>query len=186
MKHLLPVVAILLGGLASALAQTSVTELSTVAQRAYLSGDMKTAKEKFGQVIELDPANKVAANYLRMIRSQEERSGQGGAFQKQLETLILPKVELRDATFAEALEVLRQQATKASEGKVAVSFVSQVPAETAAKPVTLNLTNVPFTEVLKYVGQLTGTTFSVEKFAIVVKPAPQEVVAAPPAEDSAP
>ncbi len=176
---LLPVAAILVAFTGGALAQQSVSELSTVAQRAYLSGDVAKAKENFGLILQIDPKNKVAANYMRMIRTQEERSGQGGALAKQLETLILPKVELKETSFPEALEALKQQAARVSEGKVAVSFVMQTSPEVAKQTVTLNLANVPFTEVLKYVGELTGTKFDIEKFAVVVRPVTQEVVVAP-------
>ncbi len=58
----------------------------------------------------------------------------------------------------------------------------QTSPEVAKQTVTLNLTNIPFTEVLKYVGQLTGTRFDIEKYAIVVRPATPAVASAPAAE----
>lgn len=181
-RILLPAAALLVAFSGALFAQESVSDLSTSAQRAFLSGDYGTAKEKFGMVLRLDPANKVAANYLRMIQSREELAGKSGALEQQLQALVMPKVELRDATFPEALEALRQQAAKVSGGKAAVSFVLQTSPEIAKKTVSLNLTNIPFTEVLKYVGQLTGTRFDIEKYAIVVRPATPAVASAPAAE----
>ena len=36
--------------------------------------------------------------------------------------------------------------------------------------ITLNLTNIPFTEALRYVGSLAGVAFTYDKYAIMVKP----------------
>jgi hypothetical protein len=53
-----------------------------------------------------------------------------------------------------------------------VNFVLQLPEEQVKKQtVTLSLANVPFTEVLRYLGTLSGTTFTFEKYAITVRPA---------------
>jgi hypothetical protein len=38
------------------------------------------------------------------------------------------------------------------------------------KKFTLSLQNVPFTEVLRYIGELTNVQFSYDRFAITVKP----------------
>jgi hypothetical protein len=148
----------------------SKQELLTEAQRDYLRGDADNAKQKFKMVLESDPRNVTAQNYLRMIAVQEKSGNGAGQLEKQLQALILPRVELKDATFGTALEYLKQNAAKVSEGKTKVSFVVQVPADIAdSKKVTLSLTNVPFTEVLRYMGELTGFRFAIEKYAIFVK-----------------
>lgn len=151
------------------------------AQRAYMAGDLDTAKAKFKLVLEIDPSHKGAQNYLRSILVQERKSGSGGELLKQLQSLVLPKVEFRDATFDTALDYLKQQAVKQSGGKVNPSFVTQLPAEfLASQKVTLNLANVPFLEAVRYLCEQANVTFSVERFAVVVKPkAPAG--AAPPA-----
>jgi hypothetical protein len=67
------------------------------------------------------------------------------------------------------LEALRQQAVKASGGKIQPNFVVQ-PGVSASAPVTLHLTNMPFREVLRYIGELVHADFVVDRYAIVVKP----------------
>ena len=59
----------------------------------------------------------------------------------------------------------------------AVNFVVQLPEQQANVPVTLNVTNVPFTEVLKYVGTLANVTFTYDRYAIMVRPAASTVQA---------
>jgi len=147
----------------------SSQQLFNEAQRAYVSGDVETAKEKFKTVLELDPSNTIAQNYMRMITSQEKKDN-GEQMEKKLKTLILPKVDFRDATFGSALEYMRQAASKQTEGKVHVSFVVQLPSEfTETQKVTLNLANIPFTEALHYLCDLGGVDYKIEKYAIIVK-----------------
>ena len=148
-------------------------QLLSEAQAAYLRGDMESAKRNFEIVNRLDPRNKTAIGYLRMIKAQEaKKGGSGGSDQeKQLQALIVPQVQFRDATLGSALEYLRQQATKISGGKTSVNFVVQLPDEMVkSQAVTLSLTNVPFSEVLRYLGDLAGISFTYEKYAIAVRP----------------
>jgi len=167
------ILAILLVGLLlacgeGALAQSS-QQLFSEAQRAYISGDVDAAKQKFQTVLELDPANAGAKNYLRMIAAQEKSDG-GAQLEKQLKSLVLPKVEFKDATFGSALEYLKQRAVKQSEGKIKVSFVVQLPPDfVETQRVTLSLANIPFTEALHYLGDLAGVEFRIEKYAVIVK-----------------
>jgi len=66
---------------------------------------------------------------------------------------------------------MKKAADKISNGKVAVSFVVEVPPDQVnSQPVTLSLTNIPFTEALRYIGGVAGLNFTYEKYAIVVRP----------------
>jgi len=153
----------------SAAAQQPSPSLSTEAQRAYMQGDIETAKQKFTMILAEDPNNVTARNYLRDIaRTQAAEAAAGGGLRKQLQILMIPSVEFKDATLREALDRLKELASKASGGKVEPNFVLK-PEVNAAAPVTLHMSNMPFTELLRYIGQLTNADFSVEQYAIVVK-----------------
>jgi hypothetical protein len=153
-------------------AQTSAQQLMSEAQTAYIRGDIETAKKDFELVLRIDPHNQVAINYLRNIRSQEAKSPRGNDQEKQLAAIIVPKVEFREATLGSALEYLRQQVTKLSNGKQSVNFVAQLPDEQMkSQAITLVLSNVPFTEVLRYLGTVANVQFEYQKYAVVVKPA---------------
>lgn len=177
MKSFLRLSAIAFLSAAQLLHAQSAGQLATEGQRAYMSGDTVTAKAKFKLALEIDPGNVAARNYLRMIAAQEAKSGAGGQLEKQLGSVVLDRVEFRAATFREALEFLKQKA--AAQG-VAVSFVSQLPPEAAAKPVTLSLSKVPFSEALRYLCDANHAKYAVEKYAVVIKPAgPSEAEASP-------
>jgi hypothetical protein len=146
----------------------SAAQLSAEGHRAYMRRDLATARAKFQQLIEMEPGNLSAQQHLRAIEIVEERSGTGTALAQQLKNVTLPKVELREATFREALDFLKQQAAKQN---VKVSFVLQIPEEAERKPVTLGLSNVPFLEALRYLCDANSTQFVVETYAVTIKPA---------------
>lgn len=162
-------VALSLSG-SSLFAADAVTQLLSEAQTAYLRGDLETAKAKFESVNTIDPKNQTAIGYLKTIRAREAQAGVGASQEKQLAKVIVPKVELKEASLTAALEFLKQNVAKLTDGKQAVNFVVQLPETQANAPVTLNLTNVPFTEVLKYIGTLAGVSFAYDRYAIMVRP----------------
>jgi hypothetical protein len=169
---LLPVLAVLALFCSSEIssAQLTAREVLGEAQQAYLRGDTDTARQKFKLVLEMDPKNVTAQNYLRSIAVQEKSGGGPSQLEKQLQALIVPHVEFKDATLGSALDYLKQTAAKVSDGKTSANFVVKIPNEVVdSKKVTLNLTKVPFTEVLRYLGELTGFKFTIDKYAITVK-----------------
>ena len=151
------------------IAADAAAQLLTEAQAAYKQGDLKAAKAKFLSVTSLDPKNQTAITYLRKIQTEEAEKG--GSGDRNLTKLILPSVQFREADLSAVLEALRQQVAKVSNGQQAVNFVAQLSEAQAKTPITLSLTNVPFPEVLKYIGTLAGVTFTFDKYAIMVRPA---------------
>lgn len=157
-----------------ALGGQELSDLLTEAQRAYLRGEIAVAKEKFELVRKLDPQNRIAVSSLRRIATDEAKAtaelGPGNATKVALTKLIIPKLDLREASLAEALEFLRQKGNQLDDGKTAINFVVQLDDATKATKVTLSLSNVPFSEVLRYIGDLAQVEFVYDRFAINVKP----------------
>jgi len=151
-----------------------VADLLSEAQRAYVRGDAKIAKEKFDLVLKIDPNNRIAISHKRLILAEEAKEnaqkGPPNATKAMLETVKLPKIDLREAALGDALEFLKKKGNQIAGDKVAINFVMQLDEATKAKKVTLTLQDVPFTEVLRYIGQLADVEFVYDRFAIVVKP----------------
>ena len=160
-----------------------LSDLLTEAQRAYLRGELSVAKEKFEIVRKLDPQNKIAVSSLRRIAAEEAKDlaekGPGNATKTALTKLIMPKIDLREASLGEALEFLRQKGNQLDDGRTAINFVVQLDEATKATKVTLSLSNVPFAEVLRYIGELAKVEFVYDRFAIFVKPKGATAAAAP-------
>ncbi len=151
-----------------AFADPDVPALMNQAQRAYLAGDYPTATDLFNQVLEADPNNTLATQYLRKIKLADAGVPQDKK-KSAIEGVMIPKIEFKQASFSSALDFLKQQAAAQS---VAVSFVSELPPAQSQQQITLSLTEIPFLEALKYLCQLDGATYKVEQYAIVITPAP--------------
>ncbi len=165
-----------------------LSDLLTEAQRAYLRGELTAAKEKFEIVQKLDPQNRIAVSSLRRIAADEAKKaaeqGPGNATKVALTKLIMPKIDFREASLAEALEFLRQKGNQLDDGKTAINFVVQLDDAAKATKITLSLSNVPFSEILRYIGDLARVDFVYDRFAIFVKPkgATAPATAAPAAQ----
>jgi hypothetical protein len=150
-----------------ALADPTEPELMAQGQRAFVGGDYDTATQAFTQVIEMDPQNTLAIQYLRKIRLAA--AGAPPAAKSSVDSLIIPKIDFKDATFSAALDFFKQEAAKQS---VNVAFVPQLPPAQLQSPVTLSLSQIPFLDALHYLCQLNNATYKVERYAIVIMPAP--------------
>ena len=149
----------------------SVQQILSDAQTAYLQGDLATAKKDFDMVLQLDPKNQVARNYMRILQSQLAAAPKGNVMEKQLSTVILPKLDFRDASIGSVFDYLRQQVPKVTAGKSTVNFVLQVPDATLqSQTVTLQLTNVPFPVALKYLCDLAELQPEYQQYAVKITP----------------
>jgi hypothetical protein len=161
-------------GLASTGLGNDIADMQSEAERAYVRGDLTVARERFELIRRLEPNNRTAISYLRRIIADEAQQRAGKAppntTQAALTRLILEKVDLREATLVDALEFLRQKGNQLGGGKIAINFVQQLDETTRNAKVTLTLQNAPYSEVLRYIGELANVQFSYEPYAIVVKP----------------
>ena len=161
----------LLASASAGFAAAELQDLLTEAQTAYMRGDLPKAKAAFEVIYKIDPRNQVAIGYLKRIKVDEATKPKGNDQEKQLSGLIIPQISFKDATLGSALDYLKKSAEKASGGKQAVNFVVQLPAEQVnTQTVTLNLTNIPFTEAVRYLGDIANATIVYDKYAIMVKP----------------
>jgi opacity protein-like surface antigen len=156
----------------------TVQQILSDAQAAYLRGDMKTAQAQFETVRQLDPKNATAIGYLKLIRAANANAPKGSAIQAQLANVMIEKVSVREATLGSVLEFVRQTVAKSSGNKVQINFVAMLPQERMDKQtVTLNLSNIPASEVLRYIGEQANVDFEFDKYAIKVKPASAQAAA---------
>ena len=159
-------VALLLLAFGSLQAQES--EMQAEAVRAFQAEDYATAKSLFESLLSIDPKNLAARNHLRAI-AQREKGGPGleGALKK----ILVPAVDFRDATVREAVAFVSQKVRELSGGKQTVNVVWLVsPEQTATARVTLNLRNVPASEVLRYIGAASNLRFSYDALALKIQP----------------
>ena len=171
---LLPVFALLLltsASLHAAPPPAEVQQFLTEGQTAFNKGDYATAKGAFEMVYQIDPRNMVAINFLTKIKALEKGVPKAVDQEKQLAGLIVPKVTLKDATIGAVFDYLKTTAGKISDGKASVNFVLKLPDDMIkTQTITLNMTNAPFTEVVKYVAELANVNVQYQKYAVLVTP----------------
>ncbi len=90
------------------------------------------------------------------------------AYDKALK-IIFPKIELRAATVAEAVDLLRQKAREFDEEKQGVKLILK-PGPDANARLSLSLTNIPLSEAVRYVADLAGLEVRAEPDALVLQP----------------
>jgi len=99
-----------------------------------------------------------------------------------LERIVLPVVDFDQVNIREALDFLRAQsieldALELDPAQRGINFVldlgdpdSAVGQKVLAARISLQLKNVPLTEVLRYIGEITRTTYSPQEFAVAIRP----------------
>ncbi len=153
-------------------AETAVQQLLTQGQTEFRQGDLVSAQRDFQTIISMEPHNQTAANFLKIIAAQQKAGTGNTPLERQVSTLILPKVEYKEATLDSVLDSLKRNVAKLTDNKVSVNFVPALPSEQLHQTtVTLSLSNVPLSEVLRYIGSLANVQFVYDKYAITVKPA---------------
>ena len=85
-----------------------------------------------------------------------------------LNSIIIPVVDLAGASLDEVAEFIRIRSRDLDPAKKGVAIVMKVSAEQRQKPVTLNMTQVPLVEVIRYVTEMTGTSYRIEEFAVAI------------------
>ena len=99
-----------------------------------------------------------------------------------LDRIIIPRVALDQTSLEEVIDFLRQRATEfdtleLDPARRGVNFTvnlgpqdSPAAQKIKAARISLQLTNVPLSQVLRYVGDLTGTTFTTDDFSVIISP----------------
>ena len=118
-----------------------------------------------------DPVPLDAKNYSALFNANADsrayqQSGSEAITQK-LRTLIFPKVDFAGATLDEVVELLRVRSRDLDPQGKGISFVISAPPESRNKPVSLNLSNVPMEEVLRYVSEMCDVTYKVDEHAVI-------------------
>jgi general secretion pathway protein D len=99
-----------------------------------------------------------------------------------LDRIIIPRVALDQTSLSEAIDFLRIRANENDTFEVdparrGVNFTvslgasdSPVAQKINAARFNLQLTNVPLSQILSYIGEMTGTTFTTDEFAVIITP----------------
>jgi general secretion pathway protein D len=88
--------------------------------------------------------------------------------QQKLRNLILPKVDFSGATLDEAVEYFRVTTKNIDPEGRGIDFVVNAGDVARGKSITLNLTDTPVEEVLRYTVELAGAAYRVDNRAVII------------------
>lgn len=88
--------------------------------------------------------------------------------------MILPKLVLRDHTLRQAVAFLQAEAIKLDPQHKGLNLVIQEPFHEEAAVISLNLSNVPISEALRYIAALSNRVVRYEAAATVIGPMPKK------------
>jgi len=174
MKRWFPLVVFLLG--ASSLFAESVQQTYARGVRAYAGGNVEAARKLFEEVLAAEPGNQGATAYIRNIDATKPDNI---SLRKQMEAVIVPKVDFHDTSLTTVLDYLPKVVAEQSKGRATLNIVRLFPSDFgASKTITLELANVPMASVLDFVAQLAGVKMEFQAHAVLVS-LPQTAAATP-------
>lgn len=150
---------------------TAADDLNALYQKgreAFHKGDFATAQVFLTQVAAANPAHPDTQNMLRYIKAHAKP--EASTLRRDYAGVTIPKIEMEEVTLTEALAGLRVLSKNASNGKVSPNVIVK-GADLGTKKLTLSLSNVPLSEALEYLAQLTGSKVSYEKHAAIMSDA---------------
>lgn len=138
----------------------------------YNQKDYTAALQKFEQVLRAKPTYVYARNYIGKCKAEIAKgAGQKNDTEAQIAQIVIPEINLSDAPIGDVLLYLSSRAEELSGGKMVPNFIYQGTSEQRQNTlISLNLRNVPMTEAIRYIGQLSRSDFRYEAHAIVVTP----------------
>ncbi len=141
------------------------------AKAAEKEGDYKTAIATYEALIAQFPQDPKLRAALAQARLAAREGTPKGSMEAKLKAIILPEVEFSDADLESVFLYLSQKSEELSQGKLKPNFIYKGSLDDRRKPqITLRLTSVPVSEVIRYVGELSATVFVYEPHAIVGTP----------------
>jgi len=138
----------------------------------YNQGKYKDAMLKFAAVLQANPRIVHARSYMAKCKTAlaSDRRPTNN-IEGQLAQITIPELNFSAAPIGDILDYFTARAEELSGGKVRPNFIYKGTAEQRRDTlVTLSLRNVPMTEAIRYVGQLSGTHIKYQEHAIVADP----------------
>lgn len=152
---------------------------------AFNAGQYDLARERLSYVLSKSPGH--LPTQAMLVQIERILGPDNTIMRKAYAGVILDRVEFVDVTLEESIQALRMLAMKASQNKVIPNIIIKSP-ELGKKTVSISLTQVPLSEALNYVAQLSGGKLVYDKNAVVITSladvAPPPATTAPPASTS--
>lgn len=128
----------------------------------------------FEQVLKSNPGFVYARNYAARCKTAIVRNvGPKNDLEGRLSRIIIPEIAFAEAPIGDTLDYLASRAQELTKGETVVNFIYKgTPEQRSGTSITLSLRNVPLSEAIKYVGELSRSKVNYEPHAVVIDPNP--------------
>lgn len=153
-------------------AQSTSRDVYNLGVQLYQKQEYAQALALFEKVLAVKPGDPYTRSYISKCKTAIANNvGKKNDLEGQLAEIRIPQIEFKDAPIGDVLDFLAQRAEEITQGKVVPNFIYKGTTEQRkGTTVSITLRNVPMTEAIRYIGQLTRTHFSYEEHAIVADP----------------
>ncbi len=153
-------------------AQNTGQDKYSVGVRLFNEGRFIEALAYFEEVLRARPDFVYARSYAAKCKKAiAENAGPKNDLEGKLSRLVLEQINFSEAPLADVLDYFANRAQELTKGQLIVNFIYNGTAEQrSATLITLSLRNVPMSEAIKYVGQLSRSRIKYEPHAIVIDP----------------
>lgn len=153
-----------------------------LAVKAYESGDITAAREALSSALAI---NRNHAHSIALARRMKTRGDQTVLARRKriFSNVMIPLIDLNDATFKDAINVLSTTVETESKGKVIPNFIIQDRGNVLDNvKLTLKLRNIPAGDVLDHLLGSAGASANFGKYTTIIRPRAKEVAKKPETE----
>jgi hypothetical protein len=152
-------------------ADQSVQQVFEEGKTLLYGGQTAAAAEKFQEVLRRDPRHAPARFYLAKA-TPKDGGPKGNVLEQKMTQVMVGKIDFSDAPLGEVIEYIGDKTEELTEGAFRPNIVYKGPREDlTARRVTLKVSGIPMSEILRYVGEMTHTRFKYGEYAIEGIPA---------------
>jgi len=144
----------------------SIQALYDEGRALYNAGHFEQAREKLSIVAARNPSHVPTRAMLAQIQ-QQLGAAPAVTMKNSYEKVIIPKIEMDNVSLLEAIEAVRVFTRKATEDKVTPNIILKSP-ELKDRKVSLNLSQMPLTEILNYIAQMVDAKLTYDKHAVMI------------------
>jgi hypothetical protein len=163
-------------------------------QSRYNEGVALFNQEKYGEalmafeeVLQASPNHVYARSYAMKSKSAIAKGTQPkNDLEGRLARIIIPQIAFAEAPLGDVLDFFSVKAEEISGGQTTVNFIfNGTPEQRSGTLITLSVRNIPMTEAIRYVTQLSNTRAKYEPHAVVIDAGAAPAAAAPAATTEA-
>ncbi len=155
-------------GVVRLVAQES-NEFYEAAVQLYEAGEITSALEQVEYALKVEPRHAGAQALRRSILVRHGGMGELIAQQRRIESILIPEVKFHAVSFTTALAYLREQTKIATTGQYEPNFVVRSDQDLDSVKVNLELRNVPLSDALRYLCELAGVRYRLDRHAILIE-----------------